>query len=894
LILGRTLDALEPLLQNKINSHEHYDLADLGSDGKKLNLIRKTVLDSQDQYGNTMLHVAAKNAKTAMYDHLVAMGADSTIQNRDGLSPFTMTTRFGIWDMFNHIWDHHLTVPLWKFGNVEKSITNFSEFDWRGPVTFTRRRDIEQCLHALLSEYTSKHKVMADIAKACDAVAAEDSWHDLRHKILKVNTIRTEWCQNRIARSLTADIKAFLNIEPSSAQNRGSTFRAEVPGGGLEKSSSDGILNSNEDFEGSSRSQGDDGKGEKRSGIRLITLFRPQDWYKQTRGKVEKVILGKWAQGFYLIHIGSSILPYCVILLLFGLMWWHRKLHILQHNFWWADNSAVRKLHSLNMSKHILTNPVKANISELEASLDGSFFGSNPQKGGFPAQKILGPESTCGWKSIASSYSGKLQATLVVYGVPALLRLAYSQRRIRPSDLDEDENMAISFEELINFTYFNLESLLHLIMCGLFITIFSARVSAGEECDISFLQIEKNATSIASLFLFFNFFVICKPYEGIGLLVLTVYKFLVSDVFNFLFMYSVFFVSFLLALQTLHNSNYVYLSWMDITEAILPQVVSVTDKTAYLQNANTVANTRLQETDMAIGGCEHAKRTLQDTAFALLEISFGDGLADALEQARRLDYECPGYGSDVLTGYLVVFWVFLTNVLVLNMLIAMMNYTFDKQSKNVRSVWILDVSYRIMRYERLFPELVARMQRPTQTYSLWNAGYWTSWLADVLLVLYCLPEVHVWGYGHLLAAWCWRCLCPFASASSAEDECDTSDWDTAIEMAVAPVRDKVDAREASSLRHDLLRSAKSARLMKRPSLRLEALSRSSIVHEDLRRTWADVAARVPAHGREEVRHALLLVSLIHELRLMQDNFDEQRSVAQVAVLGQAGGGHKVH
>jgi hypothetical protein len=58
-----------------------------------------------------------------------------------------MTTGIGYWDIFNHIWDHHLTVPIWKFCNDENSIKNLSEFDGKGPVTFSRRRDIVKCIN---------------------------------------------------------------------------------------------------------------------------------------------------------------------------------------------------------------------------------------------------------------------------------------------------------------------------------------------------------------------------------------------------------------------------------------------------------------------------------------------------------------------------------------------------------------------------------------------------------------------------------------------------------------------------------------------------------------------------------------------------------------------------
>jgi hypothetical protein len=37
----------------------------------------------------------------------------------------------------------------------------------------------------------------------------------------------------------------------------------------------------------------------------------------------------------------------------------------------------------------------------------------------------------------------------MIYSAPSLLRLAYSQRRIRPTDLDEDNDMKIEFDELV-------------------------------------------------------------------------------------------------------------------------------------------------------------------------------------------------------------------------------------------------------------------------------------------------------------------------------------------------------------------------------------------------------------------------------------------------------------
>jgi hypothetical protein len=390
-------------------------------------------------------------------------------------------------------------------------------------------------------------------------------------------------------------------------------------------------------------------------------------------------------------------------------MWWQRRLNILEHDFWWSSAS------------------IRA-----------------PDPHG-------GVESECGWPAIRDSNSGRLQAVLVVYGVPSLLRLATVQCRLRPSDLDENVDWKISTEEVINFMYLNLESLLHIVIAGLFITIAAARVGAGDECDSFLLHTEKNATAIAALGLFFNLFILCKPYKGFGLLVLTWYRFLLADVFNFLVMYCMIFLAFLIALQTLHNSYFEYLIWMDQSDDILPRVQAAIQKLypradppnqAYLVNANPPASNQLLTTQVALDGCRASRRDLQDTAFALLEISFGDGLADALEQARSKPFECAGFSPGSLTGYLLVFWVFLTNTLIINMLISMMNHTFDKQIDSLNAVWLLDISKRIMRYEHHFRELAPRMQRHEHIHPMHSKKYWLCRLEDLGLVLFCTPEIH--------------------------------------------------------------------------------------------------------------------------------------------------------
>ena len=368
-------------------------------------------------------------------------------------------------------------------------------------------------------------------------------------------------------------------------------------------------------------------------------------------------------------------------------MWLYRDLNVLEHQFWWADPRATGFILASHPRAAVLSNPVRANVSELQAFLNTSVYGSAPANVGLLPETIAGPESACGWGAIRNSYSGRLQAALLAYSVPSLIRLALLHWRIRPSDLDPVQNMKISFDEMVDFAYLNLESLLNLVLSALFITIFAERVLAGEECEVDHVRGEKNATAIACIFLFLNLLVSGKPYKGVGYLVLTIYRFLVKDVFNFVIMYSIFFVAFLLALQTMHNADHVYLNWMEYTTTIFPQIQAVTRGKAYLNNANIPASAnQLLQTDMAVDGCQSHMLAIYSTAFSLLEISFGDGLADGLSAARGTDYECAGFRESGLVAMILVFWVFLTNVLILNMLIAMMDTTMDRQVGVVRAL----------------------------------------------------------------------------------------------------------------------------------------------------------------------------------------------------------------
>mmetsp|Transcript_86158 Transcript_86158/g.229996 ORF Transcript_86158/g.229996 Transcript_86158/m.229996 type:complete len:190 (-) Transcript_86158:1374-1943(-) len=89
-------------------------------------------------------------------------------------------------------------------------------------------------------------------------------------------------------------------------------------------------------------------------------------------------------------------------------------------------------------------------------------------------------------------------------------------------------------------------------------------------------------------------------------------------------------------------------------------------------------------------------QSLQESALWLMFLALGDNLSGVKDLYPVA--ETPGL---YLTVYLV--WVVLSNVLMLNLLIAMMTKTFDDDSEDVRRVWTFPFAQLVLRYEQLLP-----------------------------------------------------------------------------------------------------------------------------------------------------------------------------------------------
>lgn len=279
---------------------------------------------------------------------------------------------------------------------------------------------------------------------------------------------------------------------------------------------------------------------------------------------------------------------------------------------------------------------------------------------------------------------------------------------------------------------------------------------------------------------------------------------------------------------------------------------------------------------MAVDGCQVAMRTIYDTAFSLLEISFGDGLADALQQARGNDFECAGFMQDRLVGFILVFWVFLTNVLVLNMLIAMMNSTMERQQTQVHLVWLLDVSYRIMRYEKLFPELLRRLQAPEMRYSIWSYGYWKRAFLNMCLAIYCCPEVHLWGYSRAVLDQCWRIFTCRRFLRLGSGAANRKIHDVVIQEImnsdILTKRSHHGKQESNTQTRSQIVSQKTANFARREG-----------VYKQVER-WREEIQSEPASKPEDRLLSLYLVALISQLDVLLSSFDDSLAIHQVNAL----------
>eukprot|EP00291_Cryptomonas_curvata_P024454 CAMPEP_0172156042 /NCGR_PEP_ID=MMETSP1050-20130122/2967_1 /TAXON_ID=233186 /ORGANISM="Cryptomonas curvata, Strain CCAP979/52" /LENGTH=1139 /DNA_ID=CAMNT_0012825019 /DNA_START=308 /DNA_END=3727 /DNA_ORIENTATION=+ len=620
--------------------------------------VKLKAINQSDEYGNTPLHLAAWNGSVEIFTWLMEQKADLKAVNNDGLSPLSLTARYGLWDMFGFIRKKFLAHSMWQYGHVLCSDFDFSHIDSSRNIQDHKDNEAEKkrlcsILRLLEEKYPSKApKLPCSLSETGPESSSLD--HD------------TSWCFDRqsIMRS------AALAIQDAKAEG------AEQPGGfPFLKSRFIGTLE-------------------------VIRLYRPEGWYDAIKDCVEDLALKKWRKCYHLVYIGETCIPTFVTFVLFGLMWQYRKLALM-------ENSGVP-----------------------------GWFAPRP-----PADDL---EAQCGWASIQNSLSGRLQAVLVIYGVIAMLGVAAMQQRIGIHELDAKRYNSKKRFNAADFFYLNLKAVFCTIASAMFIAIGTARVMAGPECKTVYLNAEKNATAIAGLFLFTNLLNMLRPIQIFGAFFITIFKMIVTDLFRFSVVYLSLFLAFLIAIQTLYAANNHF-----VTNLVADSLQNISD---FPTRRKTTAGGSVRPSADDVMLCSAKIMSTSDTAYKMLTVSLGDGFSDILQDSRaRQDPTCGGFQVDYLLSVIYFAWIVLTNILTMNLLIAMLSRTFTSNFEASRDNWILDIVARVIRYEISYPELRQRAHRPTRTtFSL------KALREDISLALVCLPEARWLKW---IAKGIWRCCC---------------------------------------------------------------------------------------------------------------------------------------
>ena len=621
-------------------------LSETDSESRIAAIARMAVLNQWDEFGNSLLHLAALNGSKRIFRWLVENGADPNAVNNDGLSPLSLTVVFGLWDMFHFIRQECLSKLMWQSGYLRCEQRDYSHIDTTGNLQ-------EKVMHELLVR-----RLGAVLRSIIVVSGKKQSLVDENARVLDKNL------KNLKGSDLVQYyLRKFKNQELFEAVSRRASF----------------------DPSQANEPQFEAVQGPFVSVIEAIMLCRPEGWVEATKDCFPDVVLRKWYKFYWMIHVGSSCIPYVVLCILFGVMWSRRDLTLL-------ENSGLP---------------------------------------GYMAPPVDGVEAGCGWAAIRDSTSGRIQAVLAVYGALTLIRVSFFHRHLRVTSLYPKGAGARVHSHwrghYADFVYQNMESLMCMVVSTMFVAPGAARVLAGDDCHRFYLDIEKNTIAIAGLFLGCNVLNLLRPIKISGTLLCTIYQMLVTDLFNFVVLYMSTFAGFLVAIQTINGAENHFLS------SLIASALNATSARRKLGSGTS---------SLDPVNCETRVMSMSDTAFKLLTVSLGDGFTDILQASRSTqDTTCGGFQPDGLYVILYFGWIVITNILQLNLFIAMLTRTFDTNVEKSDRIWRLDICSRVFRYEKQYPDLIDRARGPTSHKPVASRGFLLDLAVKVGIIVYCVPEI---------------------------------------------------------------------------------------------------------------------------------------------------------
>jgi hypothetical protein len=229
--------------------------------------------------------------------------------------------------------------------------------------------------------------------------------------------------------------------------------------------------------------------------------------------------------------------------------------------------------------------------------------------------------------------------------------------------LDADEDMSISYLEVVMYIYKNVPSLLNALIVIFLWAAGGIRLrdhswfslpAIGDVEDENFAH-ELDVLSVCSCLTWMNWLVVMLPFKGIGQLLLTIYGMLVGDVFRWMFIFLIF-------LGAFASGSYVGLIVSDR---------SMTD----------VFLTTTTSRDLSI----------EKLVYQFIYMSAGEVLPGTLLKVAR--------NKALIHLYNLAFILFATIVLV-NLLIGLMGATLTHHNSKGRQMWWLEFADLVLRYEK--------------------------------------------------------------------------------------------------------------------------------------------------------------------------------------------------
>jgi len=255
--------------------------------------------------------------------------------------------------------------------------------------------------------------------------------------------------------------------------------------------------------------------------------------------------------------------------------------------------------------------------------------------------KVQDRKPQTGLAAFEEDDSGIMWIILSSVGIVLLGNISWILLRVKRRDLDKDHDGSISTEEAMMFLFKNLGSLCGFVACILFVLVNVCRSLGWDEEEHALI-------ACTSVIMFCNVLPIVTAFKYIGVLVLTTYRMLISDIARFILVYIVMLTGFSTAMYVLFDTSN-YAEALDISGLRLTDFGSVMRKMLYI----------------------------------------------SLGEVGSLDREM----NTPLQLVIYFVWVVLTNVLLLNLLISMMGQTFSDIQGDTHNAWVFPVANFILRCE---------------------------------------------------------------------------------------------------------------------------------------------------------------------------------------------------